>query len=105
MNTHIPKPDLLVHLYVDVNRLHQNIIKRGRDYEQGIQSEYLIKIQESYFDYLKQQTALRILLLDINQLDFVNSTAHYAMIINAINQPYPLGITTRLLTPGSKIES
>jgi deoxyguanosine kinase len=97
MDANIPKPDLLVHLYVDTNRLQQNIKKRGRSYEQKIPSDYLANIQESYFDYLKQQNNLRILLLDINDLDFVDDPKHYELIVEAINQKYPVGITTRLL--------
>jgi deoxyguanosine kinase len=97
MNASIPKPDLLVHLFVNTSRLHQNIKKRGRDYEQKIPSEYLDNIQESYFDYLKQQNSIRILLLDINELDFVANPIHYNQIVDLINLEYPVGITTRIL--------
>lgn len=94
MNTNLPKPDLLVHLYVTTKRLQSNIKKRGRDYEQKIADEYLENIQSSYFEYLRQQTNLKVLLLDINKLDFVENPMHYELIINAINQDYPAGITT-----------
>ncbi len=93
MNANLPKPDLLVHLYVNTNRLQQNIKKRGRDYERKIQDQYLENIQSSYFEYLKQQKGLKILLLDINHLDFVENPQHYNLIIDAINQQYPIGIT------------
>lgn len=55
MNANLPRPDLLVHLYVKTSRLQENIRNRGRDYERQIQDEYLDRIQESYFNYLKQQ--------------------------------------------------
>jgi len=94
MNANLPKPDLLVHLYVNTERLQQNIKKRGREYEQKIPDQYLENIQSSYFEYLKQQKQLRVLLLDINNLDFVQNPAHYQLIVDTINREYPLGITT-----------
>jgi len=93
MNANLPKPDLLVHLYVKTTRLQYNIKKRGRDYEQKIQDQYLENIQSSYFEYLKQQKGLKILLLDINQLDFVENKLHYKSIVDTINKLYPVGIT------------
>jgi len=99
MNANLPRPELLVHLYVNTHRLQTNIQMRGRSYEQKIPDDYLEKIQSSYFDYLKQQSKLRILLLDINALDFVKHKSHYHLIVDAINQQYPLGISTRVLKP------
>ncbi len=92
MNANLPKPDLLVHLFVSTNRLQSNIKMRGRDYEQRIPDEYLEKIQESYFDYLKQQPQLRILLLDVNALDFVAHPSDFDKIVDAMNVQYPKGM-------------
>jgi deoxyguanosine kinase len=99
MNANLPRPELLVHLYVNTRRLQTNIQMRGRSYEQKIPDDYLEKIQSSYFDYLKQQSKLRILLLDINALDFVKHESHYQLVVDTINQQYPLGISTRVLKP------
>jgi len=93
MNANLPRPDLLVHLFVSTNRLQSNIKKRGREYEQRIPDEYLEKIQESYLDYLKQQPQLRILILDVNQADFVAYPSDFEKIVDALNQEYPRGIT------------
>lgn len=93
MNANLPRPDLLVHLYVQTGRLQNNIRSRGREYEQRIPDEYLEKIQDSYFNYLKQQPKLRILLLDMNAIDFVAYTTHLEMVLNAIDKNYPVGIT------------
>ncbi len=93
MNAHLPRPDILVHLFVGVKKLQHNIRNRGREYEQRIPDEYLEKIQDSYFNYLKQQPSLRILLLDINTLDFVAYPEHFQLIVETINQDYPRGIT------------
>ncbi len=92
INSTLPKPDLLVYLFVEVPRLKKNIITRGRSYEQDIEHEYLERIQRGYFDFIKQQTDLRILILDVNNIDFVHSESDYDKILDIIMQEYPVGI-------------
>lgn len=99
MNANLPKPDLLVHLFVTTSKLQHNIRIRGRSYEQKIPDEYLEKIQDSYFNYLKQQPQLRILVLDVNALDFVAYPSHFDVIVSAVREEYPRGMTRRLLRP------
>ena len=88
----LPKPDLLVYLYLDISRLQSNIRTRGRVYEQKIEDDYLRKIQEGYLDYIKQQQGLRVLLIDTNKLDFVAHQEDYDKLIEIITQDYPVGI-------------
>lgn len=88
----LPKPDLLVYLYLDIDRLQYNIKKRGRSYEQKIENEYLIRIQEGYLEYIKKQQDLRVLLIDTNKLDFVAEPKDYQTLIEIIFHNYPLGI-------------
>ncbi len=92
INSSIPKPDLLVYLYVSVDRLQENIKRRGRDYEQNIEDEYLENIQTGYFDFIKQHQEMRILVLDTNDVDFVNNKEDYKKIISLIDQDYQPGV-------------
>jgi len=80
----IPKPDLYVYLHQDVIKLKKNISKRGRDYEQGISNEYLTRLQDGYFDFFKQQNDIPFLIIDINNLDFVENQADYEKIKSVI---------------------
>jgi deoxyadenosine/deoxycytidine kinase len=88
----IPRPDLLVYLYSSVERLQANIKKRDRSYEQNIEDDYLEGIQQSYFDFIKHQEDLRILIIDTNDIDFVNKPSDYAKIVDAIFQDYSIGV-------------
>jgi deoxyadenosine/deoxycytidine kinase len=89
----MPKPELLVYLYSDVERLQRNIRQRGRSYEQEISDAYLENIQQGYFDFLRQQqNSMRILLIDTNRLDFVANEGDYQRIINVIDRPYDIGL-------------
>jgi deoxyguanosine kinase len=88
----LPKPDLLVYLYLEVDKLQFNIRQRGRTYEQQIRNEYLEKIQAGYFEFMKQQLDMRILILDTNKLDFVNNPADYRSVLSVIDAEYSHGI-------------
>ncbi|MDC3395330.1 deoxynucleoside kinase, partial [Flavobacteriales bacterium] len=69
MLSSLPKPDLLVYLYADVDRLQQNIKNRGRSFEQEITNEYLQNIQDRYLDYLRKQIQFPVLLLNVSNID------------------------------------
>jgi len=88
----LPKPELLVYLYVDTPKLQQNIKLRGRPYEQEIKDEYLEKIQQGYFEFIKQQKDLRVLILDTNNIDFVHNNEDYIKVEQLIHQDYPIGV-------------
>jgi deoxyadenosine/deoxycytidine kinase len=94
INLSLPKPDLLVYLYLSVDRLKSNIVKRGRPYEQEIEHSYLSKIQGGYFDYIRQQSDSRILIIDTNEIDFVNNVDHYQLIKSIILAERQPGIHT-----------
>ena len=94
INLSLPKPDLLVYLYLNIERLQKNIQLRGRPYEQDIESQYLEKIQQGYFEYIRQQTDMRILIIDANELDFVSFPEHYTRLAEIIMKPWPIGIHT-----------
>ena len=94
----IPKPDLLVYLHRPTEVLLQNIQQRGRHYERDIEERYLNKIQESYFNYLKQEKELRILILEVGDADFLESNEKYKTITAEIEREYPVGITVSSLT-------
>nr|WP_321225438.1 2-amino-4-hydroxy-6-hydroxymethyldihydropteridine diphosphokinase [uncultured Psychroserpens sp.] len=80
----IAKPDLYVYLYQNTQRLQENIKKRGRDYEQNIDDEYLEKINSGYLDFLKNQSELNVKIIDISERDFVNNRADYLWVLSQV---------------------
>lgn len=88
----LPKPDLLVYLYLNIDNLMHNIRHRGRSYERDIKREYLEMIQESYLDFIRQKANMRILVVDTNDLDFVNNQKDYGKILRIISKEYPIGL-------------
>ena len=84
MYKEMPKPDLYVYLYQNTDRLLANIKKRGRSYEQDISSNYLEKINQGYLDYIKSQTDINALIIDVSNLDFVKNQEDYIYILTEI---------------------
>jgi deoxyguanosine kinase len=82
----MPKPDLYVYLYQNTDRLLENIKKRGRSYEQNIPADYLDKINSGYLDYIKSQTNLNVLIVDVSDRDFVKNQEDYLYILDEIKR-------------------
>ena len=81
----IAKPDLYVYLYQNTERLQQNIKKRGRNYEQEIQDDYLEKINAGYLDFLKSNPQLNVKIIDISDKDFVKHRKDYLWVLSQIS--------------------
>jgi 2-amino-4-hydroxy-6-hydroxymethyldihydropteridine diphosphokinase len=80
----MPKPDLYIYLYQNTERLLENIKHRGRSYEQEIPAEYLDKINKGYLDYIKSQTDLNVLIIDVSDRDFVRKQEDYVFVLEEI---------------------
>lgn len=92
VESNLPKPDLLVYLYLPEEQLLANIKKRGRPYEQEISGKYLMDIEKSYFTFMKQSKKLRTVIIDTSDVDFVNNEADFNRMNELICAPYPRGI-------------
>lgn len=88
----LPRPDLLVYLYLDIEQIKRNIKHRGRSYEQEIDENYLLQIQESYLEYIRQQSNTPVLIIDTNKLDFVHNSKDFETLKSIIYQTYTPGI-------------
>ncbi|MEO8239436.1 MAG: 2-amino-4-hydroxy-6-hydroxymethyldihydropteridine diphosphokinase [Flavobacterium sp.] len=82
----MPKPDLYIYLYQNTERLLQNIKRRGRNYEQNISADYLDKINNGYLEYIKSETDLNVLIIDVSDRDFVKNHDDYLFILNEIQK-------------------
>lgn len=92
INPSLPKPDITLYLYAPVDKLMDNIRKRGRDYEQGIKPEYLEGIQNAYMDYFKQQSQSVIVLLNTTNLNFVDLKNDYGYVTEVLNTEFKAGL-------------
>lgn len=80
----LPKPDLYVYLHKNIYNLLENIKKRGRCYEQNISSEYLKRIEDGYFKFFNQEPELNFLIIETDNIDFVNNEDDYKKVVECI---------------------
>ncbi|AEE52952.1 deoxynucleoside kinase [Haliscomenobacter hydrossis] len=92
LNSTFPRPDLLVYLHRPVERLLHHIRKRGRTFEQDITGTYLEQIQASYLEFFRTETAIPILIIELEDLDFANEIAAYQQVKDLIFQEYGPGV-------------
>ncbi|MBO4744646.1 MAG: deoxynucleoside kinase [Bacteroidales bacterium] len=85
MTSFIQAPDLLIYLKADVSTLVSNIQKRGRKYEESIRIDYLNSLNKKYEDWINTYKSGKLLIIDVNKIDFENNPADLASIIEKIN--------------------
>jgi len=85
MYKELVKPDLYIYLYQNTERLLENIKTRGREYEQNIQPEYLMEINKSYLSYIKSQKEMKVRIIEISDIDFVNNRRDYLEVLAKID--------------------
>lgn len=88
----LPKPDLIVYIHREIIHVQDNISKRGRLFENEITDIYLNKIQESYFDFFKNQTVIPVVILDISNQDFTQNQQLYNEITNVLFTKHTPGL-------------
>ncbi len=85
MSSFIDAPDLLIYLRADVSTLVSQIAKRGRDYEETIRIDYLKKLNERYEEWISSYDKGKLLIIDVNEIDFTNNPEDLGMVIDKIN--------------------
>ena len=85
MNSFIKAPDLLIYLRADVSTLVSQIAQRGRDYEESIRIDYLKKLNERYEQWIETYDHGKLLIIDVDNIDFHNNPEDLGMIIEKIN--------------------
>lgn len=77
-------PDLLIYLKSSVPHLVSQIQKRGRGYEQGITLDYLQGLNSHYEKWISSYEG-RILVIDVDEMDFENVPEDFASITDKID--------------------
>ncbi|MEA1875026.1 MAG: deoxynucleoside kinase [Bacteroidota bacterium] len=81
----IEPPDLLIYLRASVPTLVNQIGKRGRKYENSIRLDYLTRLNERYEAWVQGYDAGKLLVVDVDNLDFMNKPEDLSHIIDRID--------------------
>ena len=86
ININLPSPDILIFINTPIKQLMKNIKQRGRSYEQNIEEEYLISIQNTYLSFFKQITQYPIIIVQ-SKGDLFPDVAAIQKILNTNYSP------------------
>jgi deoxyadenosine/deoxycytidine kinase len=86
MTAYIKPPDLLIYLKASVPTLVNNIQRRGREYESGIRLDYLSKLNDKYQKWINGYKLGKVLIIDMDNLDFANNTEDLATIVQLVER-------------------
>jgi len=81
-----PKPDLVVYLQAPASVLLERIVKRGIDYEQRIDVQYLERLNEAYAKFFHEYEAAPLLIVNAASIDPVGSDSDYEELLAAIRR-------------------
>ncbi len=79
-------PDLMIYLKASVPHLVGNIQKRGRDYEQTMQLEYLENLNRRYDEFIYKMYKGRVMVIEKDDLDFQNNSKDFSLIVDRIDR-------------------
>ncbi len=85
MEMTVQAPDLLIYLRSSIPNLVKQIQKRGRDYENSISIEYLSRLNERYEAWIHGYNKGKLLIIDVDDIDFVSNPEDLGEIINRID--------------------
>ncbi len=82
----VKPPDLLIYLKADIPKLVGQIEKRGREYEHAIRIDYLKNLNVHYEEWIAGYDKGKLLIVDVNDLDFVTYPEHFSNIVQKIDR-------------------
>jgi deoxyadenosine/deoxycytidine kinase len=81
-----PKPDLVVYLQAPVDVLLERIAKRGINYEQQIERDYLERLNEAYARFFHEYEAASLLIVNAASIDPVNNQSDFDELFTTITR-------------------
>jgi deoxyadenosine/deoxycytidine kinase len=87
----INPPDLMIYLKSDLDKIVRQIKKRGRDFEANIDVEYLKNLNVLYDNFTKNYTHGKLLVIDVNNLDYANNEDDFMLVLKEIEKSINLG--------------
>ena len=81
----VKTPDLMIYLRSSIPHLVEQIQKRGRSCEQGMQLDYLKNLNDRYDDFIFNKYPGRVIVVDTEGIDFEHRPADFASITDRID--------------------
>lgn len=85
LGSRIPKPDLVIFLQGSSEILQARIHKRGREYEELMDFDYLDKVNKAFNHFFFYYSETPLLVVNTNEVDFSEKTIDLDELISKIN--------------------
>lgn len=86
MTSYLKSPELMIYLRASIDTLMKQISRRGRSFEQGIQKDYLEQLNKHYESWITNYRRGPLLVIENDDLDFVNRQADLEQIVRLVRQ-------------------
>ena len=85
MKSQMKMPDMMIYLRKSVPALVAQIQKRGREYEQQMEIDYLKDLNDKYEDFIFHHYEGRVLVIESDGMDFENNPEDFRKVINKVD--------------------
>ncbi len=85
MQSQMKMPDMMIYLRKSVPSLIAQIQKRGRDYEQTMQIDYLTDLNDKYEEFIFHHYSGRVLVIESDGMDFENNPADFRRVVDKVD--------------------
>ncbi len=82
----LPKPDLVIYLQGSLETCMKRVKKAARSFEKGMTPEYLAQLIEAYNYYFYHYEETPLLVVDTNEIDFVNRPADFDDLVSQVQK-------------------
>lgn len=87
LERNVINPDLVIYLQADTDTLMKNIHKRNRTFEKNMSRDYIDALNQVYNEYFFRYQETPLLIINTNNIDFVNNENDFNEVINVVRQP------------------
>ena len=87
LERNVINPDLVIYLQADTDTLMKNIHKRKRSFEKNMSRDYIDALNQVYNEYFFRYQDTPLLIINTNNIDFVNNKKDLEEIINVVRKP------------------
>ena len=101
MEQNVIHPDRVILLQADTKTLMKNITKRGRKFEKNLSEDYLDALNQVYNEYFFQYQDTPLIIINTNNIDFVQNPGDLEEMISYIRQPIS---GTKFFNPSSGLQ-
>lgn len=79
-----PPPDLVIYLQAPAETLKQRILRRGHEFEQSIDVDYLRALSNAYTEFFHYYDDAPLLIVNAAEIDFADTEEHFELLLDQI---------------------